>query len=86
MFDANRKVSLECYPEDIFSSCKVCTQHKGAFANFLSGGFTTMAVMNLPEKKLEKHTSVLCCKIYQTTVLPTATVGEQYFRSEISRN
>ena len=32
------------------------------FASFLSGGFTTMAVMNPPEKKLEKHTSVHCCK------------------------
>jgi hypothetical protein len=28
------------------------------FASFLSGGFTAMAVMNLPEKKLEKRTSV----------------------------
>ena len=28
------------------------------FANFLSGGFTTMAVMNPPEKKLGKRTSV----------------------------
>ena len=30
------------------------------FANFLSGGFTTMAVMNPPEKKLKKRTSVQC--------------------------
>ena len=28
------------------------------FATFLSGGFTTMIVMNPPEKKLEKRTSV----------------------------
>jgi hypothetical protein len=28
------------------------------FAVFLSGGFTTMAVMNPPEKKQEKRTSV----------------------------
>jgi hypothetical protein len=28
------------------------------FASFLSGGFTTMAVMNPPEKKLEKRISV----------------------------
>ena len=28
------------------------------FTSFLSGGFTTMAVMNPPEKKLEKRTSV----------------------------
>ena len=30
------------------------------FASFLSGGFTTMAVINPPEKKLVKRTSVLC--------------------------
>ena len=30
------------------------------FACFLSGGFTNMAVMNPPEKKLEKRTSVPC--------------------------
>ena len=29
-------------------------------ASFLSGRFTTMAVINLPEKKLAKHTSVHC--------------------------
>ena len=28
------------------------------FASFLSGGFTAIGVMNLPEKKLEKRTSV----------------------------
>ena len=28
------------------------------FASFLSGGFTTMAVINPPERKLAKHTSV----------------------------
>jgi hypothetical protein len=28
------------------------------FASFLSGGFATMAVMNPPEKKLEKRTFV----------------------------
>ena len=30
------------------------------FASFLSGGFTTMAVMNPPEKRLKKHTSLHC--------------------------
>ena len=30
------------------------------FASFLSSGFTTMAVMNPLEKKLEKRTSVHC--------------------------
>jgi hypothetical protein len=32
--------------------------HRGAFASFLSGGFTTMTVINPPEKKLAKCTSV----------------------------
>ena len=36
--------------------CSHCTEVR--FASFLSGGFTTMAVMNPPEKKLEKRTSV----------------------------
>ena len=30
------------------------------FASFLSGGFTTMAVVNPPERKLAKRTSVNC--------------------------
>ena len=33
-----------------------CTDMR--FDSFLTGGFTTMAVMNPPEKKLEKRTSV----------------------------
>ena len=33
-----------------------CT--KVRFASFLSGGFTTMAVIDSPERKLEKPTSV----------------------------
>ena len=32
--------------------------HRGAFAIFLSGGFTTMTVKDSPERKLAKHTSV----------------------------
>ena len=32
--------------------------HIGGFCQFPSGGFTTMAVMNPLEKKLEKRTSV----------------------------
>ena len=35
-----------------------CTEVR--FANFLSGGFTIMAVIDPPEKKLAKHTSVHC--------------------------
>jgi hypothetical protein len=43
----------EKFPESAY-----CTEVR--FASFLSGGFTTMAVMNPPEKKLEKRTSVYC--------------------------
>ena len=40
----------------LFDLCPQCTEVR--FASFLSGGFTTMAVMNPPKKKLEKRTSV----------------------------
>jgi hypothetical protein len=36
--------------------CNDCTEVH--FASFLSGGFTTMAVINPPERKLAKRTSV----------------------------
>ena len=32
--------------------------HRGAFASFLSGGFITAIVVNPPESKLAKRTSV----------------------------
>ena len=32
------------------------------FASFISGEFTTMQVINPPERKLAKRTSVHCCK------------------------
>jgi hypothetical protein len=40
--------------------CKIdhCTEVR--FARFLSGGFTNMAVINPPESKLVKRTSVHC--------------------------
>ena len=43
-----------------------CTEVR--FASFFSGGFTTMVVMNPPEKKLEKRTAVQCsvCEICLT--------------------
>ena len=34
-------------------SCSIFALHRGAFASFLFGAFTTMAVINLPERKLE---------------------------------
>ena len=37
-----------------------CTEVR--FASFFSGGFTTMSLMNPPEKKLEKRTPVHCPK------------------------
>jgi hypothetical protein len=37
-----------------------CTEVR--FASLLSGGFTTMAVINPPERKLAKRTSVQCFK------------------------
>ena len=36
---------------------------KQSFASFLSGGFTTMAVVNPPERILAKRTSVQWCKL-----------------------
>ena len=43
--------------------CKCCNFNQCTevrFASFLSGRFTTMAVINPPEKKLAKRTSVEC--------------------------
>ena len=37
-----------------------CTEVR--FANFLSGGFITVIVVNPPEEKLKKRTSVRCFK------------------------
>ena len=34
------------------------------FASFLSGGFITAIVVNPPERKLEKRTSVHCTTLY----------------------
>ena len=44
-----------------------CTEVR--FASFLSGGFTTLAVINPKERKLAKLTSVLCaCLVKKTTI------------------
>ena len=45
-----------CVPSEKISTH--CTEVR--FASFLSGEFTTMTVMNPPERKLEKRTSVHC--------------------------
>ena len=39
---------------------KLPNQTEVNFASFLSGGFTTMAIINPPERKLAKRTSVQC--------------------------
>ena len=41
------------------------------FASFLSGRFTTKAVMNPPENKLEKRTSVQCIKLKKMSCIST---------------
>ena len=50
-----------------------CTEVR--FASFLSGGFTTMAVIIPPKRKLAKRTSVHCfnevCKCHQALRLCT---------------
>ena len=38
---------------------KLPNQTEVNFASFLSGGFTTMAIINPPERKLAKRTSVM---------------------------
>ena len=46
------------------------------FASFLSGGFTTQAVINPPKRKLAKRTSVHCTvqSVYQSTQLQVPTL------------
>ena len=46
-----------------------CTEVR--FASFFSGGFTTMAVINPPENKLAKYTSVLWCVFNNSSLLGT---------------
>ena len=60
--------SYHSLSENHFCGCKKglitlnhCTEVR--FASFLSGGFTTMAVINPPERKLIKRTSVHWFKI-----------------------
>ena len=57
----NNKTSVEFLegPEPKTRVVEQCT--KVRFARFLSGGFTTMAVINPPKRKLAKRTSVQCC-------------------------
>ena len=56
-----------------------CTEVR--FARFLSGEFTTMAVINPPERKLVKRTSVQC--LHTPASQPDYTFGPNNFRSHI---
>ena len=51
-----QKINIYTYNSSDFFQLPQCTEVR--FASFLSGGFTTMAVINSPEKKLAKRTSV----------------------------
>ena len=55
--------SSTVWQNEIAMSSAPCT--KVRFASFLSDGFTTMAAINPPERKLSKCTSVHCLKIMQ---------------------
>jgi hypothetical protein len=50
------------FQNQIRYSVNLCfnAMQRGAFASFISGGFTVMAVINQPEKKLAKRTSLQC--------------------------
>ena len=43
--------------------------HRGAFASFFSGEFTTMAVINPQEKKLAERDSVPCTEVGRTPLI-----------------
>ena len=52
--------------------------HRGAFASFLSGGFTTIAVIaviNPREKKVAKRTFVLCNENLESSFYPPKNSG-----------
>ena len=64
-------------PKEIIEQCT-----EVSFASFRSGGFTTMAVINPPEKKLAKRTSVWkafrsflqpCVKAYNSRMISGKT-------------
>ena len=59
MFDLSKKFAL---PDTLLKSKNYCTEVR--IASFLSGGFTTVAVMNPLEKKLKKRTSVHCINMF----------------------
>ena len=58
-----------------------CTDMR--FASFLSGGFTSMAVINPPEKKLAKRTSVPCVEMGFTRTFPRNQDATVKLKSEL---
>ena len=52
------------------------------FASFLSGGFTTMAVINPPERKLAKRTSVHCTETFQVV---NRTYNAEQFHQKVDK-
>ena len=54
-----------------------CTEVR--FASFLTGGFTTMAVLNPPERKLSKRTSMQCTAVQIYNVMVERCMEGRYF-------
>ena len=59
---SSRVVTWNLTRAEVHSFLKQCTEVH--FASLLSGGFITAIVVNSPEKKLGKRTSVQCCEIF----------------------
>ena len=57
-YDSINKLTSLCRVDKFQIHFRQCTEVR--FASFLSGGFTTMAVINPLERKLAKRTSVQC--------------------------
>ena len=60
LFDrlAGGKKIAQDFHDDPLRCRHQCTLHRGAFSSFFSGGFITAIVVNPPERKLAKRTSV----------------------------
>ena len=68
-------VGLKC-PRKVHLNTQ-CTEV--SFASFLSGGFTTMTVINPLEKKLAKCTSVCvcCCNHFHLDAMSTGLIDQR---------
>ena len=65
LFITNIKASRLESVQDFLIKLDIKPLHRGAFCQSISGGFTTMAVINPPKKKLAKHISVHCAMFIQ---------------------